>query len=88
LARRLKLDIIASSHHFIPMRTTLTLENDAYAVAKAKADHENISLGKAASDLILHSVRHMGGRPKSSAVFRSGGGRYTSAQVEEALADE
>jgi len=70
------------------MRTTLSLENDAYAVAKSKADHENISLGKAASDLILQTVRQTGGKPKARAVFRSGGGRYTSAQVEEALADE
>jgi len=69
------------------MRTTLTLENDAYAVAKAKADLENISLGKAASDLILQSVRQIGGKPKYRAVFRSGGGRYTSAEVKKALAD-
>jgi len=70
------------------MRTTLTLENDAYAVAKAKADHENVSLGKAASDLILRTVRQADGKTKSRAVFRSGGGRYTSAQVKKALADQ
>ena len=71
------------------MRTTLTLDNDAYAVAKSKADHENVSLGKAASELILQTVRMADGKTKkSSAVFRSGGGRYTSAQVEEALTDE
>jgi hypothetical protein len=72
------------------MRTTMTLENDAYAVAKAKADHENISLGQAASRLILQTVKMSPPKPKSkaSAVFRSTGGRYTSAQVEEALADE
>jgi hypothetical protein len=38
--------------------------------------------------LILQTVRQMGGKPKARAVFRSTGGRYTSAQVEEALADE
>ena len=71
------------------MRTTLTLDNDAYTVAKAKADHENVSLGKAASELILQAVRMpAAGAKKSGAVFRSGGGRYTAAQVEEALADE
>jgi hypothetical protein len=72
------------------MRTTLTLDNDAYAVAKAKADHENVSLGKAASELILQTVRMTVGKSKKSAgaVFRSGGGRYTSTQVEEALTDE
>ena len=59
------------------------------AVAKSKADHENVSLGKAASELILQTVRMAAGKTKkSSAVFRSGGGRYTSAQVEEALTDE
>jgi hypothetical protein len=82
------IDIIASSHQCDFMRTTLTLDNDAYAVTKAKADHENVSLGKAASDLILQTVRQTAARPKARAVFRSGGGRYTSAQVEEALADE
>ena len=71
------------------MRTTLALDNDAYALIKAKADHENVSLGKAASELILQGVRIMSANPnKSGAVFRSVGGRYTSAQVEEAISDE
>ena len=71
------------------MRTTLALDNDAYAVIKAKADHENLSLGKAASALILQTVGRLEGKPKKAgAVFRSPGGRYTSEQVEEALADE
>jgi hypothetical protein len=70
------------------MRTTLNLDNDAYAAAKAKADHEDISLGEAASQLILQTVKLPPQKQKSGAVFRSSGGRYTSAQVEEALADE
>lgn len=71
------------------MRTTLALDNDAYAVVKAKADHENMSLGKAASELILQSIRMLENKPrKTGAVFRSSGGRYTSEQVEEALSDE
>ena len=70
------------------MWTTLTLENDACAVAKAKVDHENISLGKAASDLILPTVPQKGGKPKFRAVFRSGGGRCTSAQVRKTLTDK
>jgi hypothetical protein len=71
------------------MRTTLALDNDAYAMVKAKADHESISLGKAASALILQTVRATAVKSKTlGAVFRSGGGRYTSSQVEEALADE
>lgn len=70
------------------MRTTLTLDNDAYAVTKAKADHENISLGEAASRLILQAVKPPGKGQRAGAIFRSPGGRYTSVQVEEALADE
>jgi hypothetical protein len=83
-----QFDIIASSHHSIHVRTTLNLDNDAYAVAKAKADHENISLGKAASRLILQTVKLPQQGQKSDAIFRSPGGRYTSAQVEEAMDDE
>ncbi len=71
------------------MRTTLALDNDAYALVKAKADYENVSLGKAASELILQSMRMKEANPnKSGAVFRSRGGRYTAEQVEEALSDE
>jgi hypothetical protein len=85
----IRFDIIASRHHGAFMRTTLALDNDAYALIKAKADHENVSLGKAASELILQSVRMMPANPnKSGAVFRSLGGRYTSEQVEEAISDE
>jgi hypothetical protein len=85
----LLFDIIASRHHSAFMRTTLALDKDAYAMIKAKADYENVSLGKAASELILQSVRMKeAGSNKSSAVFRSRGGRYTSEQVEEAIADE
>ena len=71
------------------MRTTLALDNDAYALIKAKADHENVSLSKAASELILQSVRMLPvNTNKDGAVFRSRGGRYTSEQVEEAINDE
>jgi len=70
------------------MRTTLTLENDAFQAAKAKAAHENISLGKAVSDLILQGLRGVPSETAPSAVFRSEGGTYTSKEVEEALDDE
>jgi hypothetical protein len=70
------------------MRTTLTLEPNAFHAAKAKAAHENISLGKAVSELILLGLR-VGSSPRqSSAVFRSNGGVYTAEQVETALEDE
>jgi hypothetical protein len=64
------------------------LEPDAFHAAKAKAAHENVSLGKAVSDLILQALRQAPTRAKSSAVFRSDGGIYTAEQVEAALDDE
>ncbi len=70
------------------MRTTLTLEMDALQAAKAKAALEKVSLGKAVSDLILQGLRQAPKEAKSSAVFRSTGGVYTSEQVEAALDDE
>ena len=70
------------------MRTTLTLELDAFQAAKAKAAHENVSLGKAVSDLILQGLRQAPKGAKASAVFRSTGGVYSSEQVEAALDDE
>jgi hypothetical protein len=66
----------------------LALDNDAYAVAKAKGDHENVSWGEAASRLILQTVKLPPQKRKNGAVFRSPGGHCTSAQVEEAVADE
>ena len=38
------------------VRTTLTLENDAYRVAKNLADSRHISLGSAVSELVLQAV--------------------------------
>jgi len=72
------------------VRTTLTLEPDAFHAAKAKATHENVSLGKAVSDLILQAIRPTSAQAavKSKAVFRSAGGIYTAAQVEAAMDDE
>jgi len=73
------------------VRTTLTLSTDAFLAAKAKAAHENLSLGEAVSQLILQSVQeersHLKALP-AEGVFRSEGGPYTSRQVEEALDDE
>ena len=70
------------------MRTTVTLEPDAFQAAKAKAAHENISLGKAISELVMLGLRHGSPRRRSGAVFRSAGGMYTSKEVEDALEDE
>jgi hypothetical protein len=70
------------------MRTTLTLDADAFQAAKAKAAHENISLGRAASELILQGLRQPKASKHSSAVFHSEGGTYGSKEVEAALDDE
>lgn len=70
------------------VRTTLTLDPDAFHAAKAKAAHENVSLGKAVSELILQGLRQPAPQTKPSAVFRSEGGLYTAEQVEAALDDE
>jgi hypothetical protein len=70
------------------MRTTLNLEPDAFQAAKAKAAHENVSLGRAVSELILQALRAQPTRARASAVFRSPGGTYGAEQVEEALDDE
>ncbi len=65
------------------MRVTVMFDYDAYAVAKAKADHENISPGEAVSRLILQTVKITSQKQKTNATFRSPGGRYTSAQIGE-----
>lgn len=73
------------------MRTTLTLSNEAFLAAKAKADHEDLSLGQAVSQLILQSINEERSRAaltSADGVFRSNGGPYTSQQVEEAIDDE
>ena len=66
----------------------MTLDPDAFQAAKAKAAHENISLGKAVSELILQALKSTASKSAGSAVFRSEGGTYTSKEVEEALDDE
>lgn len=38
------------------IRTTITLENDAYRIAKNLADSRHISLGSAVSELVLKAV--------------------------------
>lgn len=70
------------------VRTTLRLEADAFQAAKAKAAHENISLGKAVSQLILQAVRQPQSRTRPPAVFRSEGGTYTITEVGAALDEE
>ena len=70
------------------MRTTLTLEPDAFQAAKAKAAHERTSLGKAVSELIFQALKQSPTTAQPPAVFRSQGGVYTSEEVEASLDDE
>jgi hypothetical protein len=73
------------------MRTTITLDEDALKVAKAKAAHDNVTLGKAVSDLILQAIREPAPSrkgPQSRAIFRSEGGVYTSVEVQASLDEE
>jgi hypothetical protein len=70
------------------MRTTITLDLVAFQAAKAKAAHENISIGKAVSKLVLQGPRQGPTKRRAAAVFRSRGGVYTADEVEAALDDE
>jgi hypothetical protein len=72
------------------MRTTVNLEPSAFEAARAKALHENVSLGKAISELIMQAVRPVerAGRKRARAVFKSRGGKYSALQVEAGLEDE
>jgi hypothetical protein len=67
------------------MRTTVNLLPDAFAAAKAKAEHEKIPLGQAVSKLILQAIKQPPATSKTTGVFRSAGGAYGGAEVEAAL---
>ena len=69
------------------MRTTITLDEDAFKAAKSKAEHEKVTLGRAVSLLILQAIREPK-RRTGGAIFRSEGGLYTSEDVEAALEEE
>lgn len=49
------------------MRTTLDLDDRVLAIARAKAEHDRISLGKAVSALVLAGLE-----PREPVVFRNG----------------
>ena len=50
-------DIVASAHHCIIMRTTLTLDDDVAQAAKALVDATGKTLGKIVSELVRRSLR-------------------------------
>lgn len=39
------------------MRTTLALDDDVFAFARARAQHEHISIGQAVSNLVREGIR-------------------------------
>ena len=71
------------------MRTTIDLDDNAFKIAQSKSNTDGISLDQAVSALVLKGA---GARAKKSTtppgVFRSKGGRYTSADVAAALASD
>jgi hypothetical protein len=50
--------------HHIPMRTTLSLEDDAVEAIRAYAKSRQLSLGKAASELVRRGARYQVGTRK------------------------
>lgn len=50
------------------MRTTLDIDDRALAIARAKAAHDRISLGRALSELVLDGVS----RPSTTMTMRNG----------------
>jgi hypothetical protein len=71
------------------MPTTVELDDNALRVAQEKASQESISIGRAASMLILKGAgQHVNGEAIREAVFRSTGSVYTSADVARALEDD
>src|SRR5205807_1597975 len=56
-ARRERLDIIASIGYVDAVRTTLQIDDDVLAIAKAQAEARGVSLGKALSELARKGAR-------------------------------
>lgn len=54
-----------------PMRTTLTLDDDVFAVARQRAQRERTSLGEAVSRYVRDALRANAQVPVSSAAPRS-----------------
>jgi hypothetical protein len=50
------LDIILLVAHHVRMRTTLSLDDDAFRMAKRYASSRSLNLGKAVSELVRRAV--------------------------------
>lgn len=69
------------------MRTTLTFDNDA-CCGESEGRPREYFVGGGGVATYFAGRETVPKSPWPNAVFRSAGGRYTSGQVEEALADE
>ncbi len=49
--------MLLSQHEALGIRTTITLDEDAYEIAKARAQGQKTSLGKAISETVLAKNR-------------------------------
>jgi hypothetical protein len=56
---RLKSDCVG--WHYLPMKTTLNLQDDAVEEIRAYAKRRRLSLGKAASELVRRGARYQVG---------------------------
>lgn len=75
------------------MRTTITLDDDAYAVASLYAYARNITLGAALSELVKKAgttgnLSRIETAPNGLPVFRSRGGPLTDETVRAAQEDD
>ena len=67
------------------MRTTIDLDENALRIAQSKSKTDGISLDQAVSALVLKGAGAHVKKSTTPGVFRSNGGRYTSADVAAAL---
>lgn len=72
----------------VGMRTTVELSNDAYQVAKAFADQQKISLGKAISELIVRPKREPSTLVKEGRFLSYRGKRVLTPELAKELDEE
>jgi len=92
------LDIIAPVHHGALMRLTINLDDELYAMARAHAVRERISLSKAISSLLRRQDfesspakgrKKPGLHPRSGfPVVAAGGRKLKPEEIRQALDDE
>lgn len=70
------------------MRTTVDLSNDAYQVAKAMAEQQKISLGKAISELIIRPKRETSNLVREGRFLSYEGKRVLTPELAKELDDE